>query len=90
MCESTEKKIFVRTRDIYLNHIILNKIPPWRKVIGFMYYAGTRTKERQAVVQKKMERTDRVRQWFVMRDTCRVVNFPSFLHQHLAANFGLS
>lgn len=47
-----------------------------REVIGLMHYAGT-SEERQAVVQKKME--DRARPpWFVMRDTCHVVNFPSF------------
>lgn len=34
---------------------------------------------------------DRLRSpWFVMRDTCRVVNFPSFSHRRLTANFGFS
>lgn len=28
--------------------------------------------------------------WFVMRDTCHVVNFSSFSYRRLAANFGFS
>jgi len=41
-----------------------NEIPSRREVIGLMHYAGTRSRERQAVVVRKMERTERVRRGF--------------------------
>lgn len=62
----------------YLNHIIPMRFLLAGEVIGLMHNAGT-NEERQAVVQKKM--VGRARPpWFVMRDTCHVVNFPSFSH----------